>query len=142
MISEPFCESVPQLHILLVLWVLNTKIIYELSPGLFIASFSTSVLSATLGIARFLKIGPCRLVPYHGPLDGHGNLSFLILVLNIASTIVSKGILLPAIGYGIFYVGQFEPQYKNLFNKIWLWLAICYLPQLIYVSINVSFNTF
>ena len=66
-ISEPFLEAVPQIHILLILWVLNDKITLRPDPGLFIATF-TSVISAALGIAKFLKIGPCRLVPEQAPL--------------------------------------------------------------------------
>ena len=132
-ISEPFLEAVPQIHILLILWVLNPKITFFVNPELFIATFSTSVITATLGIAKFLKIGPCRLVPDQGPLGGHGTLAFLMLMLNIASTIVSKGIMLTAIGYdtgpGSLFYGY--PDGQNM--AIGVWLAICYLPQLLYV---------
>ena len=119
----------PQIHILLILWVLNSEITSELNKPLFITTFATSVLTATLGIAKFLKTGPCRLVPDQGPLGGHGTLAFLMLMLNIASTIVSKGIMLPAIGAG--------PSSKRLSDQksvIGVWISICYLPQLLYVS--------
>ena len=139
LISEPFLEAVPQIHILLVLWVLNSKINYQLNRGLFIATFITSVLSATLGIAKFLKIGPCRLVPDQGPLSGHGTLSFLILMLNIKFTLISKGIMLPAIGYGIYYGEPFEALTRQPSTMIGVWLSICYLPQFIYVSTYLIF---
>ena len=132
-ISEPFLEAVPQIHILLILWVLNFRITYDLNPGLFIATFTTSVFTATLGIAKFLKTGPCRLVPDQGPLGGHGTLAFIILMLNIASTIVSKGIILPAIGLGI-NGGPYAPLTNDSSLVIGLWIATCYLPQSIYVS--------
>ena len=116
------------MHILLILFMLNPYVTYELDPHLFIATFATSVLTATLGIAKFLKIGPCRLVPDQGPLGGHGTLAFFMLMLNIASTIVSKGIMLPAIG------GTDESLSNNTTMLIGLWIATCYLPQFISVS--------
>ena len=65
------------MHILLILFMLNPHVTYWLDPNLFIVTFVTSVLTATLGIAKFLKIGPCRLVPDQGSLGGHGTLAFL-----------------------------------------------------------------
>ena len=127
------------MHILLILFMLNPLVTYTLDPDLFIATFATSVLTATLGIAKFLKIGPCRLVPDQGPLGGHGTLAFMVLMLNIASTIVSKGIMLPALGFGISKIEGFlnfdgEPLSKSPSMVIGVWIAICYLPQLVYVS--------
>ena len=126
------------MHILLILFMLNAHITFELNPALFITTFATSVLTATLGIAKFLKIGPCRLVPDQGPLGGHGTLAFLMLMLNIASTIVSKGIMLPALGFGIENEFPFEgePLSESPSMVIGVWIAICYLPQLIYVSFS------
>ena len=139
-ISEPFLESVPQIHILLILWLLESEITFFLNPGLFIFTFTSSALTATLGMAKFLKTGPCRLVPDEGPLGGHGTLSFLILMLNIALTIVSKGAILPAIGIGIkdyLNPGLYDaaPLFDDPVMCVIVWIAICYLPQLIYVSI-------
>jgi len=133
-ISEPFIEAVPQMHILLILFMLNPLATYFLNPNLFIATFTTSVFTATLGIAKFLKIGPCRLIPDQGPLGGHGTLAFLMLMLNIASSIVSKGIMLPAIGFGAFEFFGGGPISKSPSMVIGVWIAICYLPQLVYVS--------
>ena len=131
----------PQIHILLILFVLNPVVTYFLNEGLFIATFVSSVFTATLGIAKFLKTGPCRLVPDHGPLGGYGTLAFLMLMLNIASTIVSKGTMLPALGFGIQQVkGEVIIPGKPLSGGespskvIGVWIAICYLPQLVYVS--------
>ena len=126
------------MHILLILFMLNPYVTYGLDPHLFIATFTTSVFTATLGIAKFLKTGPCRLVPDQGPLGGHGTLAFLMLMLNIASTIVSKGIMLPAIGFGIISLNTnyFDGEPLSTYHSvvIGVWIAICYLPQLVYVS--------
>ena len=81
--SEPFLESVPQVHILLTLW-LEENHLFEGDDVktffLFYAKVATSIVSASLGIAKFLKLGPCRLIPNEGILGGYGSLSFLLLL--------------------------------------------------------------
>ena len=129
---EPFLEAVPQIHVLLGLWVLEETITFGLSPKLFIATFSSSVLTATLGIAKFLKVGPCRLVPDEGILGGHGNLGFLLIMVNIATTILSKGFLLPAIAYDN-ELNSLVPL-VNAKTGILIWMMVSYLPQMLYVS--------
>ena len=122
----------PQIHCLLVILVLDELVAYGANHTLFIVTFSSSVLTASLGIAKFLKTGPCRLVPDQGPMGGHATLGFFLLMVNIALTIVGKGFMLPAIGYG--------PESSRLFQStptaIGVWIAICYIPQLLYVSSN------
>ena len=131
-ISEPFLEAVPQILILLIFFILNPGVAYHLDENLFIATFTTSVFTASLGIAKFLKTGPCGLVTDQGPLGGHGTLAFLILMLNITSTIVSKGLMLPGIGPRAGPIRSLIPgPVKETGPKlIGVWLAICYLPQL------------
>ena len=78
--SEPFIESIPQVHILLSLWVEESHLFVGEDGGyattiLFIAAFITSIVSASLGIAKFLKLGPCHLIPNEGILGGYGSLS-------------------------------------------------------------------
>ena len=131
MITEPFLEAVPQVHVLLTLWVLNHKITYELNPELYIATFISSVLSATFGIAKFLKIGPCRLVPDEGLLGGHANISFPLLMLNILSTITAKGFLLTSMNTGLS--GDEFDLFKAK-DAVKVWILICFVPQIIFVS--------
>ena len=140
-ISEPFLEALPQIHILLILFILNPYVTYYLDEKLFIATFGTSLLTATFGIAKFLKTGPSRLVPDQGPLGGHGTLAFLLLMLNVASTIVSKGIMLAALGWGIndHWIG--EPLTMNDSLVVGVWIAICYLPQLVNVGFWYIFHS-
>ena len=130
MLSEPFLEAVPQIHCLLVLLVLDDSAANGANPILFIVTFYSSILTASLGIAKFLKIGPCRLVPDHGPVGGHATLGFFLLMVNIASTIVSKVTILPSIGTDSKRLFQSKP------TAIGAWIAICYIPQLLYVSSN------
>ena len=135
MLSEPFVEATPQVHVLIALLFINPKITFQLDPWLFWATFSSSVIAATLGIAKFLKTGPCRLFSEQGPLGGYGTLGFLVLMLNIASTIVSKGFMLPAIGAGSGFGGKpLLPSNSDIHNRIIVWIFVCYVPQILYVS--------
>ena len=148
--SEPFIESIPQVHILLTLWIEESHLfVGREGPGsektriLFYATFATSIMSASLGIAKFLKLGPCRLIPNEGILGGYGCLSFLMLLFNVACTICSKAIFLAVSGKrtlsgGAPGLGLFRDDY-NTFTGVnyLLWITLCILPQLIYVS-NIS----
>ena len=91
-------ESIPQIHILLTIWVQDSRTAIgedkDWNIVLFLTTFSLSVFSATFGIAKFLKVGPCHLVSSHGPLGGLGSIGFLTLMMNIASTLVLKGLML------------------------------------------------
>ena len=119
------------MHILLILFTLNS-LVYRQNPGLFYVTIITSTITASLGIARFLKTGPCRLV------SDQGTLAFLMLMLNISSTIVFKGIMLPAIGLEVHHGNK--PLFSNRNVSIGVWLASCYLPQLIFVSLFLLFS--
>jgi hypothetical protein len=119
-------EAVPQVHILLYLW--GSGYFGGMPSDQFFVTFSLSVVSASLGIAKFLKLGPCRLVPGDGPLGGYCRPSFLLLVLNIAAWLVCKGVLL---GLGM---GKLRRGPTN--NIALIWVAIFLLPQLALVSIK------
>ena len=100
-ISEPIIESVPQVHILLCLWGQKPRLItgkqnfgfYDIDL-LFLATFATSIISASKGIASFLMDGPCKLVPKNGLFGGLGTMGFIFLWLNIITTIIGKGLML------------------------------------------------
>jgi hypothetical protein len=126
-ISEPFLESIPQIHILLCIWGNGYFGSLSGTDIQFLVTFSLSVVSASLGIAKFLKLGPCRLVPGDGPLGGYCRPSFLLLVLDIAAWLVSKGLLL---GIGLL-LNMYEAK-----NIALTWVAIFLLPQLVLVSIK------
>ena len=119
-------EAVPQMIILFVLFGMERELVLGLNPNLFYATLLSSLVTASLGIAKFLKTGPCRLVPDQGPLGGHATLGFLLLILNITSTIVSKGLMLNPRGINTSI-------FKNRQKYVAVWLAVCYLPQLTYV---------
>ena len=67
-------EAIPQVFVQLTILCLSFDeksgaygIVNPYGP-IFLATFSVSTLSVTLGVAKFLKNGPCQLVPrdYYG----------------------------------------------------------------------------
>lgn len=137
-ISEPFLESIPQIIILLIMSVKDYEIIFtnkvttwsERLP-LFVVTFILSVFSATLGIAKFLKVGPCRLISSQGSLGGLGSLGFLTLWVNIASTLLLKGSML---AYSTQYVEDVNLRKEEKFKIGMVYsVPILYGTSFIYV---------
>ena len=106
-ILEPFLESVPTVWITTM--ILGTSVYlrdgdcknYEALFGedggemsKFIASFTLSVIASSIGIAKFLKIGPCRIFPDGGICLGYITGRFLLSFFVIGCSIVSKGLLI------------------------------------------------
>ena len=92
-------EAIPQVHILFaLLFQDNDNVVVNVNDEnemvLFWTTFSLSVFSATFGIAKFLKLGPCRLVPTQGKSGGFVSAGFILLMVNITFTIVTNGYML------------------------------------------------
>ena len=115
----------------------DDKIIGNLQEGfsqesiLFLVGFSTSVMSATFGLAKFFKVGPCKLLPTEGFLWGFGQLGFILVLLNIMITTFLKGSLL-ALACAPFVNFQLDA-----LTAVLIWSSLNYLPQTIYVSISI-----
>ena len=135
-VSEPFLESVPQVHMLLVIFILSIQSINTsercdravVGDTLFFTTFSTSIVTASFGISKFIKSGPTRIVKNDKCLMGFGTLSFLLIFTNIALTLVGKGCIIA------FYV--FEAFSNNMTYLVLL--LLCFIPQLLHVSSNHS----
>jgi hypothetical protein len=85
-----------------------------------------SVLSGGFGIAKFLKSGPCRIIPNDsGFLDGFVSLAFTGVMLSVIATFVGKGLMLAV-------VAQVDQGID--FSKAAMWMAFNWLPQFLYVS--------
>ena len=131
-VSEPFLESVPQVHILFLIWVLSDEgscdsPINGLRDPHFIITFVSSVINAAFGISKFLRSGPCRFIRSDTFLMGFGTLSYLLLFLNIATTLVAKGLSL---------VSAIDPD--DTISRLPL-VSICFVPQLAMVSSLLGF---
>ena len=129
-ISEPFLESIPQTHLTLMLLVLNSDVLIEMGPGsdpssfpLFIVGFTSSVLSASLGMARLLLNGPSKLVKKQGHLGGYAQVGFALIMFSIMFVLVAKALWLA------FLLDSY-PLYALV------WIGVSLAPQLILVSLS------
>ena len=73
------------------------------TPELFIFTFITSILSASFGMAKSLKLGVCRTMASEGPLDGLLTGKFILLVLTCAGILVSEGVTPLSPGVSLVY---------------------------------------
>ena len=57
-------------------------------------TFATSILSASFGLAKSLKLGVCRTMGDGGTLDGLLSPRFLLAVLSCGAALITKGVML------------------------------------------------
>ena len=99
----------------------------------FVVTFCLSVLSATFGVAKFIKSGPARVIDNEKCLMGFCSATFILLFLNIAATLVGRGVVIG------FYLGGMFHWSNNKINIILVFL--CFVPQLLHVSYcNLTWN--
>ena len=118
-------ESIPQIHVVLCLVISNAT--HGEVPASVLVTFALSIFSGGVGIAKFMKTGPCKIVPCtSGFLDGFVSLGFPAVVFSVIATLVGKGLLLPVVAYG--------RGARLIFSNVAMWMALNLLPQLTYVS--------
>jgi len=124
---EPFVEAVPQVFVQLTILAFSfdeqrSDVYGIINPSgrMFLASFTISVLSATLGIAKFLKTGHCQLVP--NEFYGCGFISTMLITL---ISLLMKG--------AQFYF--FIRVQSNLPTGIMIWIGLFIFPHIIYALI-------
>ena len=134
-ITEPFLESVPQVHIIL-MFIANINIActpsgpnYRKYGGDGFIAFSTSILSAAFGISKFIKSGPCHILKSDSFLMGFATLSYILVLGNIIATFLSKAFLI------IFYLSYKYDDGNIDLQRIAI-LSLNYIPQLVHVSLH------
>ena len=128
---EPFLESVPQVHMLLIIRFISPK--YDCNSPIhfgpqFSLTFWISIATASFGIAKFVKSGPARIVNNDKCLMGFGTLSFILIFTNIAQTVLCRAWVI-AIFVGYAWVQEANRNYLPL-------ILLCFIPQLLHVSSN------
>ena len=133
-IAECFVESIPQTHltwILVVMMVGNSpraenEVLGDTpeKSALFFLSFTTSVISASLGMSRLLLNGPSKFVRKTGRLGGYFQWGFVLLILSIMSGIIAKAAWLPFVVNGPITLGSLGAV---------LWIGVSLIPQLLLV---------
>ena len=143
-ISEAFLESIPQTHLTLMLLVLNDEVLVgydatgtnwdECIPVcglfdslLFLLGFTSSMLSASLGMARLLMNGPSRLVKNKGLCQ----VGFALVMLSIMCILVAKASWL---GLSTYSSNRWRVRNDPLYALVWIGISLA--PQLILVSLS------
>ena len=133
--TELFMESIPQSHVLLVILIQSLPVIdvnipnnkgvgvVDTSDPFFLATFLSSILSASFGISKLLKLGPCPLVPQ----DKFG-LVFLMVFLSILTGLAGKGMMVA------FIIGDFIEDSHQTFSCLALLFCSSYLIPTLFVS--------
>ena len=118
-VSEPFIESVPQVHLLFVLWTHSKRpnAAIEVTDFWYV-TFLLSIAAASFGISKFIKAGPAGFMRNDKWLDGFVTWTFILLFLNVAFTLMAKGFTMA------FFVTRHE--YLLIFFAIF--------PQCLHVS--------
>ena len=140
LISECFIEAIPQTHLTLIMLAIDyesimfgisTELDSEINTdmALFLVGFISSILSASLGLARFLMNGPSKLVKKQGQLGGYLQVGFALLFFSILLTLVSKAWLLA------FVLLPKSPHPLDKGNPLYslVWMGISLVPQLMLV---------
>ena len=126
--SEPFLEAVPTTFILLAIYF-RDRYIFGGSERNFLGiqkwlmfwiTFGISVFSGSLGMAKFLKLGPCKIVP-----SDKFHCGFVLVIFSIATSMVGKGLVLAS---------SLSGEYRDYLIIVLIWICSCILPQLIFVS--------
>ena len=126
------------MHVLLTMWALGPRIengswdcttpIAGFGDPQFLLTFISSTSAASLGISKFLKSGPCRFMRNDTFLMGFGSMGYVLLSLNIATTIVGRGCIITS-----FFFQNRRPDFPELGLQIFINLV----PQLAMVSCKV-----
>ena len=144
---EPFIESVPQVYWIVCVWMITGCI----GPGELpedqgwsqgseptfktdytgLITFVSSILSASYGLTNFFRVGPLKVIP-NQPASGFGHLSFFLIFVSVASSLVAKGIV---VMYGMYPVLFLKNSGRNDFfvNKLvdHGLVTMLFIPQLL-----------
>ena len=131
---EPFLESAPQALILFVLVNTHANLFLNSDPckspivvdELFVTTFFTSIVTASLGIARFLRKGPTRIVNNDRCFRGIGTLTYFLIFINVVLAMFGRGFVISEV---VTYVLRQEAS-----KTYYLIVLLYFMPQLLHVS--------
>ena len=132
---EPFLESIPQSHVLFVISLQSLSLrkidhnrgvlhgaVDPLDP-FFLATFFSSILSASFGVSNLLKLGPCPLIP-----QNKFGCVFFMVFFSILCGLIAKGIMIAII---VYYI---EESYQLFACLLVLLFCLSYLLPMLFVS--------
>ena len=101
----------------------------DLSAGpLFWWTLNLSMLTASFGVAKFLKSGPSRIVMSEKCMDGFGTLTYILIVFNIFTTLAGRGWVTGNVLFRIALSGSKQGYFLILLN---------FAAQIIYVRSKI-----
>ena len=116
---------------------MNSEVLYGTGPGndysstpLFFVGFTSSVLSASLGMTRLLLNGPSKLVKKQGHLGGYAQVGFTLVMFLIMFVLVAKALWL---AFSTFSQRGGPEHADPLYGLVWIGVSLA--PQLILVSL-------
>ena len=125
--SEPYVESLPQVHIIMsLIAILRPDRLSKITGDdwiLLLITFLTSVFSSTFGITKFLIKSPLKLLPNEGRCGGYLQCSFLLAFISVFLCLCAKAHWLAMIA------GRSES--KTIAFGLWIGCSI--LPQTVLV---------
>ena len=134
-------ESIPQMHLTLILMFQDTETIilggdwsFGANFALFLVGFISSVISASLGMARLLLNGPSKILRKQGYLGGYLQVSFTLIFFSIMCVLVAKALWLALLILEGSSQGAKIAIHVSNSSCTLLWLGVSLLPQLIFVS--------
>ena len=97
--TEVFLEAIPTVLVQTVIMNEKSTILAQggLGSTFFYVTFLVSVLSASFGLAKTLKLGICSIMGYGGQLDGLLTCKFLMLLFSCGFVLVLKGFIISKI---------------------------------------------
>ena len=124
---EPFTESVPM--ILFQLFLGATTLCVGPTNFFGVVTFGTSIISASYGLTNFLRVGPLKAIPDY-PFSGHGHLSFWLIFLSIATSLVTKGLASIYTGFCVFWCEK-DKQFTVTPESVGIGFCLMFLPQIL-----------
>ena len=129
MLSEPFVESVPQLHFTFLLIVFTISDVLDIQSPFFWFTFCTSLITGSLGISKILRNGPAKIISKNKTKDFWTSVTSQLLILS--TTIFSLLGKAPWLGIAL---SMNSYNFGTLSEIIPLWICLMLLPQFIIVS--------
>ena len=138
-LSETFAETLPQYFVLTIL--INSSIIDDgnYAAGTAISIYNVkrplSMLSSSFGMAKFLQLGPCQLIPQNKMGIG----MFLITEASLWGLYWKVGAITSALTIYMKTKNPSSGPTPWFFESFWISICIILLPSIILVTLN-TFN--
>ena len=121
--------------------LIPSNIVFGEYSWIFWPTFFTSLFSSTLGIMKFLRNGPCQLLPNSGFLDGFFQFGNILAMLSTLFCLLGKGHLL--IFAPLLLWKNYESTETEILYESWIvWICLSMLPQLMFVCLIFYLKVF